>query len=432
MPPGYQVLGGQCVVEGCNEGSFEVPLNTYGFLTTAQLPNGDLFLLGSQLSLRLTPATVKNGTLFSANPESFGPRIIPLMPSMGGARISKPNSSLTAISCVDNFRNISFIIAGQGVTEGDTVRLSLQNQDNGNTQVLATFAVRGSGATLTQLHQQANLFLNNRIATGTTGRQALDAAIPYVIALAGGALRTELLTLELRGVPSSQLETCGQLVLDIMRSGTAGETTVAFTDITVNRVEQFGDRNNPGLGLLMSSTGGFPTGIPCTGAVCPACIPASTQPAPGCGSICFRSPDFYLTRPNQLPVGTVLIGGVNFNVPVSIQNRQQDVLLALQGGFGMLSPLQVLNREFVAAQLAVQQRGFLAIPGTLRLQLNCLNTSALPVTLSNGARLTGESTLGDLFEQVKSSIINQRSLDMLILAGVLNDLNSSDPFGICR
>ena len=224
----------------------------------------------------------------------------------------------------------------------------------------------------------------------------------------------------------------GQLVLDITRSGASGEITVAFTDITVNRVEQFGDRSNPGLGLLMNSTGGFPTGTPCAGAVCLACVPVSTQTVPGCGSVCFRSPSYYVTLPNLLPTGTVLIGGVNFNVPVSIQHRRQDVLFALQGGFGMPSPLQLLNREFVAAQLAVQQRGFLAIPGTLRLQLNCLNTGALPVTLSNGVRLTGESTLGDLFEQAKASIINQRSVDMLILAGLFGELNNSDPFGICR
>ena len=139
-----------------------------------------------------------------------------------------------------------------------------------------------------------------------------------------------------------------------------------------------------------------------------------------------------LWRAVRTPKTNIKSFGICSSPPAAPPTPFKVKLFALQGGFGTLSPLQTLNREFVATQLAVQQRGFLAIPGTLRLQLNCLNTSALPVTLSNGVRLTGESTLGDLLEQAKSSIINQRSLDMLILAGLLNDLNSSDPFGLCR
>jgi hypothetical protein len=133
-----------------------------------------------------------------------------------------------------------------------------------------------------------------------------------------------------------------------------------------------------------------------------------------------------------LPNGTVLIGGVNFNVPVSIQARQGDVLFALQGGFGVLSPLQQLNRGFVAAQLTWQRQGFLAGAELLRSQLNCLSVGSLPVTLSNGATLTSQSTLGDLFEQAKQSIINQQTADMLVLAGLFNGLNQGDAFGLCH
>ena len=433
MPEGYLFIGGECVLPAeCEVGLLKVLLDTYGFLTTPQLPNGDLFLLGSQINFRVSSTTLANATTFPVNLNRFGPRIVPLLPNLEGFRISRPNSSLTAVSCQDNFRNISFVIAGQGVTEGDTIRLSLQNIDGSGTELLATFVVRGNGVSLTRLNPQASLFFNNRVAVGA-GRLSVGAFIPFNIAIEGDLQRTELLTLELRGVPVSQLERCAQLALDITRSSGGGTTAFVFTDITVNRINRFGDTSTDGRGLLQGLTGGFPTDIPCPAvcAPCPFVVPP-VRTGGDCRSMCFRSADYYFLHPDQLPTGTVLIGGVNFNVPVNIQTRRQDVLFALQGGFGMLSPLQQLNRQFVATQLTVQRQGFLSIPGTLRLQLGCFDVTGLPVTLSNGQRLTRESTLGDLFEQARASIINQRSADMLILANLFAELNNSDAFGLCR
>ncbi|HYE75237.1 MAG TPA: hypothetical protein VEF04_17980, partial [Blastocatellia bacterium] len=260
---------------------------------------------------------------------------------------------------------------------------------------------------------------------------AVGAQIPYTIAIEGGTLRTEQLTLELRGVPTSQLETCAQLALDIMRSNTSGATSFCFTDITVNRIHRFADTANEGLGLLRGFTGGFPTDISCAA----VCAPCAFVPPPGtsatCRSICFHPPEYFLQRPNQLPAGTVLIGGVNLNLPIDIRSRVRDVLLALRGGGSLsLTPLQYLNREFVAAQLSWQQQGPLANTNVLGVQLNCLALASLPVTLSNGVTLTRESTLGDLFEQTKSSIINQRPADMLILAALFAEINRND--SLCR
>jgi hypothetical protein len=430
VPEGYQLTGGQCIVPVCESSSLQVPLNTYGFVNTTQLPNGDLFLLGSSLNLRLTSASPENGAIFPVNPSGLGPGITPLLPNLACFRITKPGSSLTAISCQENFRNLSFVIASQSATDGDTIRLSLQNLDGTGARLLAIFVVRGDGVELTQLHQHASLFLNNRLAIGA-GRLAIGARIPYGIAIEGGALRTEQLTLELRGVPESQLETCAQLALDIMRSDTSGATSFCFTDITVNRVHRFADTANDGQGLLQGLMGGFPTDIPCAAVCAPCAFVPPPMASMSCRSICFHPPEHFLQHPDQLPVGTVLIGGVNFNLPIDIRSRMRDVLFALRGGGSIsLTPLQYLNREFVAAQLSWQQQGRLAGAGVLGLQLSCLNPTSLPLTLSNGVTLTREATLGDLFEQAKSSIINQRPADMLSLAGLFAEINRSN--SLCR
>jgi hypothetical protein len=427
IPEGYQLINNQCVLPRCEAGSLQVALDTYGFNNTARLPNGDLYLLGSYINLNLSTTTLGNGTIFSVNSNNFGPGISPLLPNVECFKISKPNSSLTAVSCQESFRNVSFAIAGTDNND-DTIRLSLQQPYNVNTQLLATFVGRGNGVVLTQLHPQASLFLNNRLAIGS-GRLAVGAEIPYAVAIEGGALRTEQLTLELRGTPASQLETCAQLALDIMRANTNGTTSVCFNDITVNRIDRFGDVGFSGEGLLTGLQSSFPTDFSCRGLCEPCAVVAPVTVAVNCRSVCFHAPEFFLQHPNQLPNGSVLIGGVNFNLPVDVRGRTQDVLAALRGNaFGSPSPLQYLNRESVAAQLSWLQSGPPSSTNVLSGQLSCFDLTGLPVTLSNGASLSGASTLGNLFEQTRLAIINQRQADMVTLAGLFAELNRGNAF----
>ncbi|MDX2040438.1 MAG: hypothetical protein SF097_04275 [Acidobacteriota bacterium] len=149
------------------------------------------------------------------------------------------------------------------------------------------------------------------------------------------------------------------------------------------------------------------------------------------GAICFRSSEYFLLNLNRLPGGSVLIGGVNYNAPVSTANVQA-IKLALQGG---TAPLQRLNQEFVAAQLNLALAGGQSSPkvyGGLRSPLGCSGISFAPTTLSNRVSLSPDSALNDLFEQARVAIRNQQTTDMLALANVFALLNGDDPMGRCN
>lgn len=148
-----------------------------------------------------------------------------------------------------------------------------------------------------------------------------------------------------------------------------------------------------------------------------------------CATICFRSPQYYLLNPISLPPGVgVEIGGVNFNAPT---RNLTAIRLALQGG---RSPLQRLNQQFVAAQLSlIRAGGHSSAPAFSALQspISCYGFNFAPITLSRGFVLTHNSTLADLFEEVRLDIRNNQTADMLVIAGILATLNGNDPLGRC-
>jgi hypothetical protein len=161
-------------------------------------------------------------------------------------------------------------------------------------------------------------------------------------------------------------------------------------------------------------------------AVAPSPDGTGRDGAAGGITIPFCSPQYYLLNLNRLPRGTVLIGGVNFNVPVSAANTTA-IKLALQGG---AAPLQRLNEEFVAAQLSFNSAGGGGSPvafSALRSRLSNYGLSFAPVTLSNNFLFTPNSTLNDLFEQARFAIRDQRTSDMLALADLFDLLNGNDP-----
>lgn len=160
------------------------------------------------------------------------------------------------------------------------------------------------------------------------------------------------------------------------------------------------------------------------------------QKSAKCDTICFRAPQYYLLNPGSLPGGTVLIGGVNNNQPISTGNAPA-IALALRGGVvgGLpLTPLQRLNQEFVAAQLSVNAAGGAGSPVAYNAfwsMLSCYQLNFASVTLSNGATLNPASVLNDLFQQAQLAIRENRTADMNAISAIFDLLNGNDPLGRC-
>jgi hypothetical protein len=149
---------------------------------------------------------------------------------------------------------------------------------------------------------------------------------------------------------------------------------------------------------------------------------------PICQTACFQAPQYYLLNMARLPNGSVMIGGVNFNSPVTIQDALADVRRALQGG---RSVLQALNAEFVAAQISVIQAGGTNTSGILNGSLRCYSLNFDPRELDNGYVITVDSTIGDLFGQARAAIMDGRTTDQLRIAQTLDLLNGNLPTSRC-
>lgn len=133
--------------------------------------------------------------------------------------------------------------------------------------------------------------------------------------------------------------------------------------------------------------------------------------------VCFRSPDWWQLYPGNIPNGSVIVGGANYNNSVST-DQTTTILLALRGG---RSAAQQLNRGYVAAQLSVLAEGnnITALNSPLELS----GAQFLPVTLSTGTTLTSDSPLRDLLAQARQAITENRAADMLMLAAIFDQLN---------
>lgn len=149
-----------------------------------------------------------------------------------------------------------------------------------------------------------------------------------------------------------------------------------------------------------------------------------------CDKICFRSPQYFLLNPLVLRPGeTVVIGGVNLNVPT---RNLVAIQLALRGG---ASPLHKLNQQFVAAQLSIIKVRGHSSPGAFSARNSPLSCYDLPragsIRLSNGFMITSGLSLNELFAQTLLAIRENRTADMLALANLFAVLNGNDPLGRC-
>jgi len=158
----------------------------------------------------------------------------------------------------------------------------------------------------------------------------------------------------------------------------------------------------------------------------------STTPCVKCSTICFLSAKYWSLHLDHLPGGTVVVGGVNMNAGISTSNTSV-IGIALKGG---PAPLQQLNQQFVAAQLnlIIGSGGGGVATNVLWTNLLCYGgffSNFPPVTLSNGVTITPSSMLKDLFMQAQAAIRDNRTADMVLLAGLFAKLNGNSPLGFC-
>jgi hypothetical protein len=154
------------------------------------------------------------------------------------------------------------------------------------------------------------------------------------------------------------------------------------------------------------------------------------EPQGKCDTLCYRSPDWWLLNLDRLPGGTVFIYGQNGGGGVSTNNWRA-IQQALQGnpfGFG-LSLMQRFNQEYVAAQLNILSYGGPGAPtvaNTMWANLSCYQIRFDPITLSNGAVLTRDSMVKELYMHITQAVQARREADLVKLTVVLDLLNGND------
>ncbi|MFN0109326.1 MAG: hypothetical protein ACKVZH_10780 [Blastocatellia bacterium] len=148
-----------------------------------------------------------------------------------------------------------------------------------------------------------------------------------------------------------------------------------------------------------------------------------------CQTTCMQSSSYYVININRLPNGDVIIGGVNFNNSVSIQNNLIDVRRALRGGS---SAMATLNQQYVATQISLAAVNASSNSGVMNSPLLCYGVTFDPVQLDNGMTLTRTTMLRDILNQARLSLIENRQNDMVTIAAVLALVNGNDPNNRCQ
>lgn len=404
------------------------PLVTHGFQTNGNLPNGDLFLLPQTLGFVTTTApagsTVNplSGANFGANPGFIGV-VAPVFST------SAPNSTLRAVSCVDNFWDINLSIGSLGTTTGDVVTLSLQNPVGGGISTLAQFTSTGSGARLTGLSTAITVFNNNILANGP-GQTTIGQEIGFSQNAGTSGLRTNQITLNFSMDPTSPLMGCFRLVLEIVRAGGAGTTSVALTSIVVNRNTVAGDgsgANATQQGLIGGLVGGYPTGVKCVADCLPACPTGGTLMCPF-NMLCFHTPGYYCAGNIPFAARTVRIPQINFGNPIYVRNYGSvSDLVKRYLGCGLYvfetNSIQsrLLTKYYLAAQFTIADADatspiynlseFVSV-GCYLMPPMAGAPPVLPITLSNGTVITADTKFCVLFAETEDAIIQMRSADI--------------------
>ncbi|MGE0882993.1 MAG: pre-peptidase C-terminal domain-containing protein [Blastocatellales bacterium] len=148
-----------------------------------------------------------------------------------------------------------------------------------------------------------------------------------------------------------------------------------------------------------------------------------------CQTTCLQSANYYVININRLPQGYVIIPGVNFNNPVQIQSNLTDVRRVLRGGN---DPMQLLGKEYLAIQISLAAVNSSFLSGVVNSSIRCYGVSFAPVQLDNGITLTRITVLRDVMAQARLAILENRTDDMVRIAGILALLNGNDPNNRCN
>jgi hypothetical protein len=239
-----------------------VPALVHGFATAPGLPDGDLHLLPKPLRLTLTqePASTQSFAIsaetFGAAPESLG--ALPGLPA-NGFSISTPGETARAVFSAESMREVNLLLAATAGATGDTVRVFVRDGAGG--QDLLRLTAEVAGYRLSDLNPHLKLYVDNRFALGPDTKKG--ALLPFVDEAGPRGNRSGLLTIAFPTDSESPLRGCFQLGIEIKRAQDAGTTSIAITDIVVNRKRVAGDEDRPSEGLLGKLTGGYPSGSPC-------------------------------------------------------------------------------------------------------------------------------------------------------------------------
>ena len=383
------------------------------------LPDGDLFFLGAANGLQFTTSS-PGASLFALTDANFGSNPgYPNTTSLGFAATT-PNTTATAVSCLDSIWDINFEIAGTGATAGDVVTLYFQQANGTGRRDIIQLTVQPGGA--------------SAVVTGLLAGATLDAAghkpapigtlVPYVEAAGTAGQRTQLMTVAFP--MDGSIPNCNQLVVEIKRAGGTGTTTVALVNIVVTRT----GATTTGTGIQSGQSGTYATGLVCPVA-CPAC------PVINCDlTICFVQACDWCNRlqfPGYRRDYWVRIPGVNFGLMVSPYGPfAQNVLMALGcSGFTRQDVYSKLVAEYVAAQLSIQHAVPFWYPQLSRQKLECHvrtmpmpGPRAIPATLSNGVVLDGNSSLQDLFNATDWAAAQGTTEDRQKLLNIYMQLNN--------
>lgn len=258
------LAGWQRTARAADSLQLEVPALVHGFTTAPGLPDGDLHLLPKPLRLTLTqePASTQSFAIsaetFGATPESVG--ALPGLP-VSGFSISTPNETARALLSTESIREGNLLLAATSGTTGDTVRVFAYYGDGTGGQDLLRFTAEEEGYRVSDINPHLKLFVDNRFALGPDTKKG--ALLPFVDEAGTRGKRTGLLTFAFPQDSESPLCGCFQLGLEIKRAQAAGMTSVAISDIVVNRQKVVGDEHRQSEGLLGKTTGGYPSGLPC-------------------------------------------------------------------------------------------------------------------------------------------------------------------------
>ncbi len=430
---GYVVAGSVFVPgeSGCLQ--FSAPALVHGTVNDQD----DTFLLPKPLVFSVLSGSGSAG-VFDVNPDTFGfPAIYGTKPQ--GVVASGRNTTIRALTCMESFWDLIFDVATKGNTEGDMITLFLQNPNGSNVRTLAMFTVQNGGLLVNQVHPEITLLV------GGNGPYGAGQFIPLLIGAGASGVKTAQLTMIFSMDARSTVMGCAQLGVDIKRMGGTGMTSFVPQYVVVIRK---GDEQE-GQSIQSGGAGLYPTGAVCemvcngcfqqptpsptptpTPTVAPTETPEPTPtPTPGpmpikCDTICFHNSAYFLLRLDYLPGGSILIGGVNLNNPVSILRSKDAIRNALDGG---PTPMDKLNEQFVPLQLSYALSGGTASPvvfNTFWSPLRCSGVQFTPVTLSNGVTLSPDSLLDTLVNQTVLAIKQNRTADMAPLAAIMKLLNS--------